>query len=188
MKGRDQHINADVHMYLPWIWHLLNWEFNRLLSNKHKPPWKAWILIGPTGQSFFIYLFTVHFLFLMTRSQVGTQTGKNMLELHKWNMSKPPALSNLPQTIYVDTLAQFSLKHERAAAPEDYRVCFPMQWRSQAFRGWTWGSDLTAFAISLLKHQTSCIMKTHCWYATRFLWSSRWEIYLGFIQMLSDWE
>ncbi len=56
MKGRDQHINADVHMYLPWVWHLLNWEFNRLLSNKHKPPWKAWILIGPTGQSYLFYL------------------------------------------------------------------------------------------------------------------------------------
>ncbi len=43
-------------MYLPWVWHLLNWEFNRLLSNKHKPPWKAWILIGPTGQSYLFYL------------------------------------------------------------------------------------------------------------------------------------
>lgn len=32
-------------------------------------------------------------------------------------------------SIYMDTLTQFSLKHERAAAaaPEDYIVCFPMQ-------------------------------------------------------------
>lgn len=78
-------------MYLPWIWHLLNWELNRLLSNKHKPHWKTWILIGLTGQSFFIYFF----LFLMTRSQKHQQR-KNMLELHKWNMSKLPSLSNPP--------------------------------------------------------------------------------------------
>lgn len=40
--------------------------------------WSDWSVL------FYLFiLFTVHFLFLMTRSQVGTQTGKNMLELHK---------------------------------------------------------------------------------------------------------
>lgn len=109
--------DTHSHMYLPQIWHLLNWDFNRLLSNKHKPPWKAWILIGLTGQShLFIYFYLRwqgHSFWSTDREKTRTQ------ELHKWNMSK--------SSLAVQSTSNYLRRHSRSA--------FPQAWKSSSTRG-----------------------------------------------------